>query len=134
MFVRLSFYFLRPPRSYSCSGKKCALPPSEPLVDHWPRSEWLEELIWRAGAVTLQWRRDQDERNLMKKKMEMIGRGNRADRRTQKEERNAIRSLRAARKEKKGKENERNKEKKRWKRKKSTKVGIHIPLPHCTRI
>ena len=26
MFVRLSFYFLRPPRSYSCSGEKCALP------------------------------------------------------------------------------------------------------------
>ena len=35
--------FLPLPRSYSCSGKKCALPPSEPLVDHRPRRKWLEE-------------------------------------------------------------------------------------------
>ena len=40
VFVRL-FYFLLSPRSYSCSGKKCALPPSEPLVDHRPRRDMV---------------------------------------------------------------------------------------------
>ena len=35
VFVRL-FFFLLFPRLYSCSGKKCALPLSEPLVDHRP--------------------------------------------------------------------------------------------------
>ena len=35
VFDRL-FYFLLSPRSYSCSGKKWALPPLEPLVDHRP--------------------------------------------------------------------------------------------------
>ena len=40
VFVRL-FYFLLSPRSYSCSGKKCALPHSEPLVDHRPRSDMV---------------------------------------------------------------------------------------------
>ena len=57
VFVRLSFYFLRPPRSYSCSGKKCVLPPSEPLVDHRPRSEMVRRMMnvcgGRGGIVTI---------------------------------------------------------------------------------
>ena len=32
-----ALFFLPLPRSYSCSGKKCALPPSGPLVDHRPK-------------------------------------------------------------------------------------------------
>ena len=59
VFVRL-FYFLLSPRSYSCSGKKCALPLSEPLVDHRPvKKKWLEEDLTYVcvGGVTLQWLR-----------------------------------------------------------------------------
>ena len=43
VFVRL-FVFSCLPRSYSCGGKKCALPP-QPLVDHRPakKKTWLED-------------------------------------------------------------------------------------------
>ena len=128
VFVRL-FYFLLSPRSYSCSGKKCALPTSESLVDHRLAVKRMVRRVMNVcrgegGNVTLM--PLTRKKNLMEKHWTRESRSWQTNAKRRKKRHKVPAS---SEKGKEGKRKRKRQRKKKWKRKKSTKVRIYIPPP-----
>ena len=114
--------------------KKCAMPLSEPLVDHRPRSEMvLKRLTYsgdRGGIVTYS-AVDQDKKENLRKNKNR-GMQESGMEQTKKKEKKCNKDPVSSEKRKEERKRKRKKpreRKKRWKRKKSTKVGVHIHPP-----